>query len=562
MRTTGLRTLGCVCAIAGATAALAQNLHLTRTADGVQASLPGGTLYWTYQFRDAAARGTLWQGDRDIDPATGVLLSTQGHVLGWQENAAQERAAAWDAPLLLFAPPAGDPMRPYCDTGGNAWSVVPVTSSSCLKARQSIGHTGAWNAVQTVPTGTSDIFQPRLVMDLSDNITVVFRSGYYNLRYVRYTPAGGWGLCQQFYSTGNFFQVIELGADAPGNVAAIFDQQGVRWTVYNAASGTWQTPQPLSPAGYSILLPTVLSNPAVDAMYAVYLVTGGGPVGLYAHHWDSATRTWGPAQYLPGTNIATFTGAGPGSRFPSVVGYDGEATVFWVDSAHHPHVSSTAGGIWQNPIELVAYEAVSPEDFASATASLTGEIGGVMSCWTGSLNKLYVFRHVPGTGWQPAENPRTTSFNKISRVRLGFYQGGRAVATMIDLQSGVEQLLSVLFNGSTWEPGFLDIPGTDSSYFSEIVSNRGEPLLVYEASVNEGSQGTKAAFLRDPHPGDLNCDGAVDFGDINPFVLALVDPTQYVQAHPDCSLMNGDINVDGSVDFADINPFIALLTGL
>ncbi len=562
MRGSGLRAFGCVCIIAGAAWASGADIRLTRTTGGVQASLPDGTLYWTYHFGDAAAQGTLWQGDRDIDPATGVPRSAQGRAPGRQADAAQERAATWDVPLLLFPPPAGSPLRPYFDTAGNAWSVVPVTSSSALKARQSVGHTGAWNAAQTVPTGTSDIFAPRLVMDLNDNITVVFRSGYYNLRYVRYTPAGGWGPCQQFYSTGSFFQVIELGADAPGNVAAIFDQQGVRWTVYNVASGTWQTPLPLSPSGYSTWLPTILANPAVDTMYAVYLVTSGGPVGLYAHHWDSATRTWGPAQYLPGTNIATFTGAGPGSRFPSVVGYDGEATVFWVDGAHHPHVSRTAGGVWQAPLELIATEAVGPEDFASATASLTGEIAGVMSCWTGSLNKLYVFRYVPGTGWLPPENPRTTTFNKITRVRLGYYQGGRAVATMIDMVGGVEQVLSVLFNGSTWEPGFLDIPGTDSSYFSELPSNRGEALLVYEASVNEVSQGTKAAFLRDPHPGDLNCDGAVGFGDINPFVLTLTDPTQYGQSYPDCRLMNGDINQDGTVDFQDINPFIALLTGL
>ena len=61
--------------------------------------------------------------------------------------------------------------------------------------------------------------------------------------------------------------------------------------------------------------------------------------------------------------------------------------------------------------------------------------------------------------------------------------------------------------------------------------------------------------------GDLNCDGTVDFGDINPFVQALSDPTGYQQQHPDCNIQNGDINADGRVDFADINPFVALLSG-
>ena len=63
------------------------------------------------------------------------------------------------------------------------------------------------------------------------------------------------------------------------------------------------------------------------------------------------------------------------------------------------------------------------------------------------------------------------------------------------------------------------------------------------------------------HPGDLNCDGVVDFLDINPFVLALSDPAGYEAAFPDCPILNGDCNNDGLVNFEDINPFVALLTG-
>jgi len=62
-------------------------------------------------------------------------------------------------------------------------------------------------------------------------------------------------------------------------------------------------------------------------------------------------------------------------------------------------------------------------------------------------------------------------------------------------------------------------------------------------------------------PGDLNCDGTVDFGDINPFVLAETDLAAWQAAYPGCPVANGDINGDGSVDFGDINPFVALLTG-
>jgi hypothetical protein len=58
----------------------------------------------------------------------------------------------------------------------------------------------------------------------------------------------------------------------------------------------------------------------------------------------------------------------------------------------------------------------------------------------------------------------------------------------------------------------------------------------------------------------MDCDGLVDFADINPFVLALTDPNGYGQTFPDCDLMNADINGDEVVDFGDINPFVDLLT--
>jgi hypothetical protein len=62
-------------------------------------------------------------------------------------------------------------------------------------------------------------------------------------------------------------------------------------------------------------------------------------------------------------------------------------------------------------------------------------------------------------------------------------------------------------------------------------------------------------------PGDLNCDGSVDFGDINPFVLYLSNFAAWQAAYSNCPAANGDINGDGLYpDFGDINPFVALLT--
>jgi len=61
-------------------------------------------------------------------------------------------------------------------------------------------------------------------------------------------------------------------------------------------------------------------------------------------------------------------------------------------------------------------------------------------------------------------------------------------------------------------------------------------------------------------PGDMNCDGVLNFGDINPFVLALSNPAAYEAVFPDCDLDNADCNGDGAVNFGDINPFVTLMT--
>jgi hypothetical protein len=60
--------------------------------------------------------------------------------------------------------------------------------------------------------------------------------------------------------------------------------------------------------------------------------------------------------------------------------------------------------------------------------------------------------------------------------------------------------------------------------------------------------------------GDMNCDGAVNAFDIDPFVLALTNPTQYATTYPNCNIMNADANCDGAVNAFDIDVFVQCLT--
>jgi hypothetical protein len=101
---------------------------------------------------------------------------------------------------------------------------------------------------------------------------------------------------------------------------------------------------------------------------------------------------------------------------------------------------------------------------------------------------------------------------------------------------------------ATFQPNDLFITDTRMLYLLVTLRN--------SAGTNIGD-----AFIRKQLPlsavtGDMNCDGGVGFGDINPFVLALTDPAAYSQTYVTCDIMNGDINGDGSVGFGDINPFV------
>jgi hypothetical protein len=102
-----------------------------------------------------------------------------------------------------------------------------------------------------------------------------------------------------------------------------------------------------------------------------------------------------------------------------------------------------------------------------------------------------------------------------------------------------------------------------------VAAQRTTHLETDEGAIPVGGSGLTAAFGRQEIRtfrltlglrGDVNCDGDVDFGDINPFVMALTNPAAYDAAYPGCPLANRDINGDGLVDFGDINPFVTVLT--
>ncbi len=62
-------------------------------------------------------------------------------------------------------------------------------------------------------------------------------------------------------------------------------------------------------------------------------------------------------------------------------------------------------------------------------------------------------------------------------------------------------------------------------------------------------------------PADMNCDGQINFDDIDGFVLALVGEGTYYDSYLNCNWLNADVNGDDIVNFDDIDGFVEALVG-
>lgn len=126
--------------------------------------------------------------------------------------------------------------------------------------------------------------------------------------------------------------------------------------------------------------------------------------------------------------------------------------------------------------------------------------------------------------------------------------------------SGDPHLGPLQYNGGpTWThallPDSIAIDVGDCDGGAVLRDQRGVPRPL-------GSACDIGAFefsLFPPGNGDLNCDGTTDAFDIEPFILAVLDPNAYFAHFPLCDRNRADMNGDGSVNLRDIQPFVLRL---
>jgi hypothetical protein len=163
-----------------------------------------------------------------------------------------------------------------------------------------------------------------------------------------------------------------------------------------------------------------------------------------------------------------------------------------------------------------------------------------------------------GTNWirrNPLHEPPARSNHGMA-----FYGAHCRTVVVGGVAGGSSQLL-----GDTWEwdgDDWLAVPGLAPSPRAALglaYNAQRRAVMMFGGQVGPTEFDSATFGYGWPCRGDMNCDGAVDFDDINPFVTALVSPASYNAQYPDCYWFSGDCNLDGTVDFDDINPFVGLL---
>ncbi len=167
---------------------------------------------------------------------------------------------------------------------------------------------------------------------------------------------------------------------------------------------------------------------------------------------------------------------------------------------------------------------------------------------------------IPGAGLTGVPEVSARASNSPNVFLAAPPPGTRSLSSTIDVAGFSENagVTEVLLNGTAY-------PVSAGAFSATVPLSCGPNVIAAQVTAEDDVSVDAVTVTRwcaaAPLTGDLNCDGAIDFDDINPFVAALSGALPYYAQFPDCNWPNADCNADGAVDFDDINPFVAILAG-
>jgi hypothetical protein len=238
--------------------------------------------------------------------------------------------------------------------------------------------------------------------------------------------------------------------------------------------------------------------------------------------------TWTKAAKLLASDGKPFTGfayAVAVSGGVAMVGAPSAAGSAWSTGAVYVYQRDESGA-WPQVAKLVASDSA-PYDAFGVAVAIDGPVAVIGAAADDDVGSAYVFIRQASGQW--LETAKLRAEDPSAGDAFG---GHRGVAI-----SGSTALIANVYD---------DDQGEDAG-----------AAYIFAVGPDEDGDGVMDAC---EFPGDVNCDGAVDAFDIDPFVLALTDPAGYAAKFPNCTIVNADCNGDGTVDAFDIDPFVKLLT--
>ncbi|MCH8807271.1 MAG: FG-GAP repeat protein [Planctomycetes bacterium] len=294
-----------------------------------------------------------------------------------------------------------------------------------------------------------------------------------------------------------------------------------------------------------------------------------------------------------GSIIDTVDGESSGDRFGSAINGLGDVSGdeigdFVVGAQHAGPAGRGRAYVYSGATRQLVYPLLAPDatgvDFGLYFVASPGDVNndGTPDVYVSDFSdssgtgKAYVFDgtdgsriHVfsgakPGQGFGIGRGAGDVNHDGYDDLLLASWSSslGGSNAGMAQIFSGRDASLLRTITSTTAGETF----GFDANAVGDVDGD-GEPDFVISAAWNNAA-GTRAGRVyliagnRLLRPGDLNCDGVFNGGDIDPFFLALGDPPGYVARFPKCNILNGDMNGDGAVNGADIDAFFACLGGV
>ena len=275
--------------------------------------------------------------------------------------------------------------------------------------------------------------------------------------------------------------------------------------------------------------------------------------------------------------------AAPGDYFGHSVSVSGDTAIIgaycddqwsWTN-AGSAYVFVRSGGNWTQQSRLTAPDAAAYDQFGFSVC-LFGEtalIGAYADDHAGGADagSAYVFVR-SGTSW--TQQAKLTASNAAAGDSFGYsvsLTGDTAVigAYTDDHAGGTDAGSAYVFvrSGTSWaqQANLAASDAAPGDRFGVSVSASDDWIVIgADLADNAGKSNTGSAYVFDRSCqtlGDLNCDGTVNTADISAFVLALLDPAEYADQYPLCSVGRADMNQDGAVDGRDVQLFVTALVG-